>query len=483
MKRFYQILFIMLLLPMLVQAQQAAQSAQSQSFTLQQCIDYALQNANDVKNAKLDEQIAVARVRETRGIGLPQIDGNVTILHNHQLQRFFNQAGVIEAFTGTDIPDVNAADIVAAASPFQLKSAGQATLNASQILFNGSYLVGLQAANAYKDLAIKSSAVAKDELISKVTKAFYTALINTERMKLFDNNISRVDSLLRTTRALNQNGFAEGIDVDRIRVTLNNLKTERENFNNLQALSIELLKFQMNYPMANDLTLAGSLEDIVIPETAQAYGQDWNYTERTDYQVMMANRKLQSLNVKNNYASGLPSLVAFGTYGYSTQSANIAGLFKTETDGSANFPVGIGPDKWYAYSNFGVTLSVPIFSGLQRTYKLQQAKLNLQKIENGISTMKSGIDLEIKNASAMYDNNLKTLTSQKENMELARNVARVTKIKYEQGVGSNLEVIDAEAALKDSQINYYNALYNALVAKVDLDKAYGKLEQNPTENK
>jgi outer membrane protein TolC len=150
-------------------------------------------------------------------------------------------------------------------------------------------------------------------------------------------------------------------------------------------------------------------------------------------------------------------------------------VFKTETPNSSSFTSALGPDKWYSYSNVGVSLVVPIFSGLQRTYRVQQAKLNVKKLDNGLVNAKAGIDLEIKQAKTNYSNNLKTLVSQRQNMDLAANVARVTKIKYEQGVGSNIEVIDAETSLRESQLNYYNALYNALVAKVDLDKAYGKL--------
>jgi outer membrane protein len=135
----------------------------------------------------------------------------------------------------------------------------------------------------------------------------------------------------------------------------------------------------------------------------------------------------------------------------------------------------LGPDKWYSFSSFGVSLAVPIFSGLQRNYRIQQEKLTLQKIENGLKSFESGIDLEVKQASINYQNANESLQSQQRNMELARNVARVTKIKYEQGVGSNIEVIDAESSLKEAQINYYNALYDVLVAKTDLDKAFGKL--------
>ena len=169
----------------------------------------------------------------------------------------------------------------------------------------------------------------------------------------------------------------------------------------------------------------------------------------------------------------MPSLSAFANLGYSTQSPNISGLFKTISDLSDNGQ--IGPDKWYPYTLFGLSLNVPIFSGLQRTYRLQQAKLNLLKIENNFSSLKSAIDLEVKQAAINYLNAIKSLESQRANSGLAENIARITKIKYEEGVGSNLEVIEAEGSLKESQINYYNALYDALVAKVDLDKAYGKL--------
>jgi outer membrane protein TolC len=211
------------------------------------------------------------------------------------------------------------------------------------------------------------------------------------------------------------------------------------------------------------------------------YAEQWDYSQRADYGVLETNRKLQSLNLKNKYAEGLPSLVAFANLGYSTQSPTISGLFKTES--GIDDTEFIGPDKWYSFSSFGVSLSIPLFSGLQRTYKIQQEKYTLQKIENGFTSLKSAIDLQIKQSAIMYLNAVTNLKSQQENRVLAENVARVTKIKYEHGVGSNLEVTEAESALREAQINYYNALYDALVAKVDLDKAYGKLNQPTTESK
>lgn len=459
----------------------------SQTFSLEACIDYALENSIAVKNAALDEEIADARVKETRGIGLPQIDASVGLMHNQKLPRFFIQNSSDPGGSFIDlssVPGIQPGDVVALQNIFQLRSSGNASINVNQILFNGSYLVGLKAANAYRELSVKSTQQTREQTVQQVTKAYYGVLINKDRMNLFDNNIARVESLLKTTRAMNENGFAEGIDVDRIQVTLNNLLAERDKFYNLQELGLQLLKFQMNYPMEQPLDVAGDIASLQVDEDLlKNYELDWDYSGRSDYQLLEANRNLQELDIKNKFSAALPSLSAFANLGYSTQSPDISGLFRTNSSAIPETDQ-IGPDKWYSFTTFGVNLSIPIFSGLQRSYRLQQAKINLMKIENNFTSLKAAIDLEVKQAAISYLNAIKSLESQRDNSKLAENIARITKIKYEEGVGSNLEVIEAEAALKEAQINYYNALYDALIAKVDLDKAYGKLlPANETESK
>jgi outer membrane protein TolC len=300
-------------------------------------------------------------------------------------------------------------------------------------------------------------------------------LVNNERINLFDNNIARVDSLLRSTTAMNKNGFAEEIDVDRIKVTLNNLKSERLKFINLQNLSLTLLKFQMNYPMDQPLAVEGTLDNFQISENIAAeYEQGFDPQNRIEYKVLTTQRELQKLDIKNKYSNSLPSLSGFANLGYTTQSPNVSGLFKTNTEMQETSQ--IGPDKWYSFSSFGISLKVPLFSGLQRNYQVQQAKLSLLKIENSFTSLRQSIDLSIQQNTVTYQNSIETLKSQRENMELAEKVARVTKIKYEQGVGSNIEVTDAESSLREAQVNYYNALYDAIIAKVDLDKAYAKID-------
>ena len=478
MKRLLPLLLV-LLWTVNANAQQA-----KQSFTLEQCIEYALKNSINAQNATIDEYIAAARVKETVGLGLPQISGDVSLMHNQKLQRFF---GVFSdspsgfSFFPSTIPGAQNGDLLAAQNFFQRKSSGNASLSINQLIFNGSYLVGLQAASTFKDLAAKTSDQTKEQVIQQVTKAYYGVLINKERTELFTNNIARLDTLLRNTKALNQNGFAESIDVDRIRVAYNNLLAERDKFLNLNQLGLELLKFQMNYPSGQSIDVVGNIQEVVVDINLGSYKEGWDYKNRPDYKVLEVNRRLQELNIKNQYAGAIPSIGAFANLGYFTQSDDVSGLFKTNSkvkdDGI------IGPDKWYNFSQFGVSMNIPIFSGLQRHYKIQQEKLTLQKIDNGFKSMKNAIDLDIAQSSIMFENALKSLTAQKENQELATNIARITKIKYEQGVGSNLEVVDAENGLRTAQTNYYSALFDAMVAKVDLDKAYGKLLPSITNEK
>lgn len=444
-----------------------------QTFTLEQAIQYALENSTMTKNSELDKQSAKARVKEITGMGLPQINGEASVVHNEKLQRFFTSVSSQGFFDFSQVPGVKEGDVVAAPNFFQLKTSGNASITANQLIFNGSYFVGLKAAKAFKDLSVKAADATNEEVVYQITVAYYNVLINKERAELFTSNIGRVDSLLRDTKALFTNGFAESIDVDRIQVQLNTLLTQRDAFLNLNKLGVELLKFQMNYPMDQPLDVTGSIQDLQVDSNVASAGEGWDYKNRPDYKVLEANKTLQQLNIRNLYAQSLPTLAAFGTIGYSTQSNGISGVFKTNT----NIESGpdLGPDKWYNYGLFGVSLSVPLFSGFQQANKIKQQKNELMKIENNQQMLKSSIDLQVRQATIMFENSIKSLETQKASLDLATNVARVTKIKYEQGVGSNLEVIDAESMLKATQISYYDALFSAVIAKVDLDKAYGKL--------
>lgn len=471
-----------LLIAVLPSLSVTGQDQKAGAFTLEQCIQYALENSIRARNAELDQRIAKAKVSETIGIGLPQISGSASVVNNPTLPRFFTTYTGAAGFLGdlSSVPGLKVGDAVAAKNPFQLPSAGTASMTLNQLIFNGSYLVGLKAASTYKDLAIKTTEQTQQDIIQGVTKAYYAVLINKERTQLFDANIARVDSLYRNTKALNENGFAESIDVDRVKVTLNNLRSERDKFLNLNELGIQLLKFQMNYPQDDPIEVLGNIQDVRVEPNLDSYKTGWDIRNRPDYKVLEVNQRLQQLNVKNQYAGAVPVISAFATLGYSTQSPNVSGIFSTNSQ--IKDENGLGPDKWYNFTQVGLNLTVPLFTGLSRTYRIQQEKLKLIQIDNGFINLKNSINLEIKQASIQFENAILSLTAQRENQELAGNVARVTKVKYGQGVGSSLEVTDAENSLRQAQTNYYSALFDAMVAKVDLDKAYGRLLPSTYEN-
>jgi len=449
--------------------------SQTNTFDLEECMSYAVENEATSKNASLDEEIAELRVKETVGIGLPQINGTGTVQYNPNLPRFFS---AYDSTSGFGIPRDVAQDIgiqqgelYGAENFFQLKSSGDVNLSASQLIFNGSYIVGLQASRTYKELARKQKEYTQRELKAAIAKAYFNVLINDERLVLYKSNLERMENLYKETQALYENGFAEKIEVDRLKVTLNNAQTQKSNYEALSDLSMQLLKFQMNYPLDKPLELEGSIADIVNGEI-QNIPQVYDLNNRSDYQSLVTNKKLQELNLKNLYAGALPVISAFGTIGSSTQSRTFGGVFSTQSD--FNEVPGVGPDKWYSYSAVGFRLNWSLFTGLQRNYQIQQQKVEVKKLENNLSQFESQVQMEVEQQGVLLSNANKNLEIQKENMELAQNIFDIAEIKYKEGVGSSLEVVNADNELKQSQTNYFNALFDAVIAKIDLTRAVGK---------
>jgi outer membrane protein TolC len=355
---------------------------------------------------------------------------------------------------------------------FQLRSNADANIQATQLLFSGSYFVGLQAAKTLVELNRKNTTITRAQTVENVTKAFYSVLINEERKKLLDANIANLDSTLREVRAMNQQGFVEKIDVDRLEVTYNNLVVERAKFELLLGLTRELLKYQMGYDPGKTLSIKGSISDLNAsaidkPDTS-------SYTNRPEYKLLNTQYQLEAINLKYKRSQALPSLAAFAKAGTLRGARSVGDLFERPTDYGVQQLNDIRSN-FYGYWNYGVSLSVPIFSGFSQRYKVQQSKYNLKKIQNNIEGFKQGAILQTTQAGISLRSNAMAMETQKRNMQLAEQVKKVTKVKYQQGVGSNLEVVNAETSYKEAQTNYFNALYEMMVADIDYKKATGTL--------
>lgn len=415
-------------------------------FSLQEAIDYAQNHSSSILNAKLDQDIAGNTVRQTIAIGLPQLSGNANfqdflkVPTNLLPGDFFGQPGTL-------VP-----------VKFGVKYQSSAGLELNQKVFDGTYLVGLQASRTYKELSTKNLKRSRIETAVAVSKAYYSVLVSNEQLSLLDANLLRLKKSFHDTEALFKNGFVEKIDVDRLTVLNNNLETERENVIRLLTLNVNLLKFQMGMSIQSKLTLKDSISGLQVEHMLSA-SDTATYQNRIEYSLLETQKKLNELDLKRYKSLYLPTLSAFGNTSESFQSNSFSDLF------DRSFPTTV----------IGLRLAVPIISGGMKIYQVRNAKLEILKTQNNLNNLKNGINLEVEQAQTTYMNGLKSLENQKRNMELAQEVLRVTKIKYEQGVGSSIEVTTAETSLKESQNNYINALYDLLINKVNMDKALGRI--------
>ncbi len=444
-----------------------AQDAKSNSFSLQQSIDYAYKNSPNYLNAQSDVLMAKYKRKEVLGMAMPQIVASVDMknfmkIPTSVLPNFVSPAvygGLVQAGVAPYDPQKLSPDgYEPIAANFGTTFQAQAGASASLLVFSADYLIGLKATKEYISLMNINVNRSKADLVSQVSKAYYSVLVNKQRIALLDANITKLEKLLNDTKAFNKQGFVEQIDVDRLEVAFNNLTTEKQKIERLISLSENVLKFQMGYTGSENLTLTDSLsisdkEDLSISKI--------DITRRSEYQMLEVQQRLNNINVKRLKYGYLPSLVAYSSFNYSGQRNDLKFFTKEHI--------------WYPTALLGGTLSLSIFDGFQRHYKIQQAKLDFKKGENNLKNLQLAIELEGASAAVNYSNASSSLQVQKRNLDLAQNIYTVSQKKYEQGVGSNIEVINAQQSLKESQANYFNAVYDLLVYKIDYLKATGSL--------
>ena len=429
----------------------ASLAVNAQTFSLKQAVDYAITHQVQVKNSQIDLQNASAKINEIKAMGLPQVNGSLALTNNLILQRVFIPAKIFN-------PAAAEGDLIAA--KFGVENSGFANVGLSQLLFDGTYLLGLKASSVYKDLSVKSLTQSKQQVAENVTKAYYGILVNEKRIGLLRLNVARLDTLLKETRALNQQGFVEKIDVQRLDVQANNLRTELENINRLQELSITLLKFQMGYPMEEPIVISETLEKVELTTFNKNAAGEFSYVNRIEYSILQTQESLAELDLKSIKSGYLPRLMLNANYGYNAGANAFSDLMSKQ---------------WFDNSAITMSLQIPIFDGYSKKYKAVQSANNLQKVRQSFGLLKSSIDMQRTQASITLKNALESMKEQKANLDLANEISRVTRVKYQQGVGSNLEVLNAESSIKESQANYFTALYNALIAKVEVEKANGTL--------
>lgn len=332
-------------------------------------------------------------------------------------------------------------------------------LEIGQLVADGQYFVAIQATKALKEFTSKSTERTKIETITTVTKAYYNALIANKRMDLLNSNVDRIAKLASDSKVMFDNGFIEQLDLDRINILNTNLKTEQDKILKLVNLSKYLLMYQMGMDVNSKLTLTDTLKPMNFESVLSA---SFNPQDRIEMQLLNSAATLYQLDIRRNKVAYFPSVYAFGSYSYQAQS-NKFDLFGSN-------------QKWYPTGIIGLKLSVPIFDGLQKARKIQQGKLNLDKNANDQLNLNNGLTLQYMNAKTQLQNATQSLQSQEDNMKLAEKVYNATKSKYEQGVGSNTDLLEAQSSLKEAQTNYLSALYDAMIAQTDYLNATGQIK-------
>lgn len=444
----------------------SAQTEEPHRFTLQQCIDYALAHQTQIKSAQIDIENTIAKNKEVTGLALPQVSAQGSFQYLPKIPTQFMPDFISPAVYGvlikenvlpqdTKIPEAGMFPVA-----FGTKYSASGTISLSQTLFDGSVLVALQAKKTVEELSRKSLQQTERDVKEAVSKAYYNLLISKKQLDLTNTNIDRLGKLLHDTKVMYDNGFAEQLDIDRVNVQLNNLKTTKIKLINMLAVGDQLLKFQMGMPLNELLTPVDTLSMSDLTGVLQD-STGFQYDRRIEYSLLETQKRANEYNLKRYHLAGLPSLSAFMNYG--------------KNAGRDEFNFFEKHQPWFTSWIVGLNLNIPIFDGFQRRSRVTQAKLAVEQNDVQLEGLRQSIDLQISQSTTSLRNNIINLSSQEDNMKLAEKVYDVTKKKYEQGVGSNLEVINAEGDLKEAQTNYFSALYDAIISKIDYQKAVGKL--------
>ena len=417
------------------------------SFTVQQAVDYAKQNSVQVKNALLDYQVQKQTNREITSVAYPQISASGNFNDYLVIPTSLLPAEIAGGPAGTYFP-----------VKFGTKYNASGGFDVSQLLFDGQVFVGLIARGVALKFYEKQTEITEEMINVNVQKIYYQLVVGKQQMTSVDANIGRFEKLLKDTKEIYKQGFAERLDLDKVSVQLNNLQTEKIKIQSQLDAGNAGLKFLMNMPQKELLLLTDSITEDKIKENILA--DNYKYEDRKEYQFLTIAKQLNEFNVRRYKLSYLPVLSAFGNYSKNAQRQKFD-FFKG--------------GQWFTTSLIGLKLSVPIFDGFAKSSRVQKAKIEVQRTNNNIEQLKSSIDNDVAQARLKITASVVTMDNQKRNIELAEKVYNTTKIKYEQGLGNNQEIYNAQTELKIAQNNYYSALYDAIIAKIDYQKATGKL--------
>jgi outer membrane protein TolC len=424
-----------------------AQENQVQKYSLKEAVDFAKKNNYSLKNNKLDVIASQKKVNEVLAMGLPQINASANLINNVKIP-----VQVVPNFLQ---PVMGGPDNLELA--FSRPYTSGITLSANQLLFDGTFILGVKASKEFVNLAQLNLSRTQIETEVNVSKAYYLVLLFDANEQMMQKNIV---SLTKTKSDLEQfykNGFSEKVDVDRLTLQLSNLSLQKDKIHDQLQVAKMILKLQMGLPVNDSIVLSDGLEKLYEVSKSMAIEEKANYSTRIEYKMLQQQLTLNNMDKKRYQVGYLPSFFLFANHQQNAFGDDLGALY----------------DKFYPGTSVGLSMTLPIFDGLKKHAQTQQARIGISKTENDIKNFENVIDQQVYQSKANYLRSGQQLEIQRGNLKLAQEIYDRMDIKYKNGVGSSLELTTAQTDLETARTNFLTTVYEYFVAEMELKKALG----------
>ena len=439
-------LFLILICVFSLTANAQQPTKQNYSFSLQQAIDHALQNNYSAINSGRDIEISKQKKWETTASGLPQISGNVNYQNNLKLQKSLIPAEIFGGTPGT-FQEV----------AFGTKQNMGASVTLSQLIFDGSYIVALQASKAYLEYFVNAKKKTDSDIREMVINSYGNVLLSEESIKILESNKTILEKNYNDINQIFKNGLGEQESVEQISITLATVKSNLNNVKRLREISLKMLKLNLGMEINDDLVLTDNLDNLSKSNLdLAAQTSEFNVENNIDYQIVTSLVTQKKLLLKLEKSKALPSLGAALNVGSNAFSQD--------------FTFFSGNQKWLYYSNVGVSLHVPIFSSFGRNAKTQQAKISLDQAKTQQTEAEQRLKLLYEKSKSDFDFSIEQYATSKSNLNLAERIEKKQQIKFKEGLSTSFEFSEAQRQLYAAQQTYLQSMVDVINKKAALEK-------------
>ncbi len=424
---------------------QEPQANSSYSFTLDEAIEFALENSYQSINARRDVARALKRKWETTADGLPQIDGLID--YQNQLKQPVTPlpGEIVGGEPGTFVPVV-----------FGVKQQASATATLSQKIFDGSYLVGIEAAKSFLQYSDDVEEKTQLEVRKGVINAYGSVLVAQESVKIFKNNLNALEKNYLETKKIFENGLAEEEDVEQLQITFLQITNQLRNAERLEKIALQMFNLTIGVDVNANTVLSDALEDLSMKNMDQSIiNEPFILENNIDYRLAYLLTEQTRLELKLEKSRALPKLTAFINYGTAAFDNEFV-FFDSETP-------------WFQSSILGASLNIPIFSSLRRSAKTQQAKIADEQAKTDFLRTQQEIELNYNTAINDFKFSIESYDTAKQNLALAERIENKNQIKYSEGLATSFELRQAQLQLYSSQDEVLNAMLNIINKKAELE--------------